>query len=173
MNRSYASAATAKLIGRGLYAATVLPRLFVPFVALALLAFPGTDASGTAVELPLEQQVGQLVVLSFRGTTAPAYVLTALRERHAAGVILFGGNVASPDQLRAITRSLRGAGGDPLVAVDQEGGQVRRVPWVGPVRSESEQVEAGTVRSDAAAAARALRGLGITLSLAPVADVPS
>jgi beta-N-acetylhexosaminidase len=141
--------------------------------ALALLVFPGADASGTGVTLPLDQQVGQLVVLSFRGTTAPAYVLTALRERHAAGVILFGGNISSPDQLRSLTRTLREAGANPLVAVDQEGGQVRRVPWVGPVRSESEQVAAGTVRSDAAGAARALRALGITVSLAPVADVPS
>ena len=32
---------------------------------------------------------------------------------------------------------------------------------------------AGTVRSDAETAAEALRGLGVTVTLAPVADVPS
>jgi beta-N-acetylhexosaminidase len=174
MNRSYASAATVKkLIGRGLYAARVLRRVGLIACAFVLLVFPSADASGTRVSLPLDQQVGQLVVLTFRGTTAPAYVLTALRKRHVAGVILFGGNISSPDQLRALTLSLREAGGSPLVAVDQEGGQVRRVPWVGPVRSEAEQVETGTVQSDAAAAAWALRALGVTVSLAPVADVPS
>ena len=151
----------------------MLRRTGVLLCALALLGSPGADASGTDVALPLDQQVGQLVVLSFRGTTAPAYVLTALRQRHVAGVILFAGNITSRDQLRSLTRTLREAGGNTLVAVDQEGGAVRRIPWVGPPRSGSEQVAAGTVRSEAAAAARALRALGITVSLAPVADVPS
>ena len=141
--------------------------------ALLLAIVPGALARDSTTSLTLEQQVGQLVVLSFRGTAAPAYVLDALRERRSAGVILFGGNIRSPGQLRALTGSLRRSGGRPLVAVDQEGGRVRRVPWVGPLRSEPEQAAAGTVRSDAAAAARELRALGITVNLAPVADVPS
>ncbi len=140
---------------------------------LLLGVLPGASARGAVSELPLDQQVGQLVVLSFRGTEAPAYVQEALRERHAAGVILFGGNVAFPAQLRTLTRTLRATGGRPLVAVDQEGGLIRRIPWVGPVASQHEQLAAGAARSDAAAAAHALRALGITVSLAPVADVPS
>jgi beta-N-acetylhexosaminidase len=100
-------------------------------------------------------------------------VVAALREKRSAGVILFGGNISSPGQLRALTGSLRQAGGRPLVAVDQEGGPVRRVPWVGPLRSGPEQAAAGAVRSDVAAAASELRALGITVNLAPVADVPS
>jgi beta-N-acetylhexosaminidase len=142
-------------------------------VALALGVLPGAAARGSDAELPLDQQVGQLVVLSFRGATVPAYVRTALRERHAAGVILFGGNIMFAAQLRELTRTLRGVGGRPLVAVDQEGGSVRRVPWVGPIGSESQQADAGTTRSDAESAATALRALGITVTLAPVADVPS
>jgi len=145
----------------------------VALVCVVLALLPGTEARGADAELPLDQQVGQLVVLSFRGNTAPAYVRAALRDRHAAGVILFGGNVVSPAQLRALTNTLRDAGGRPLVAVDQEGGPVRRLPWVGPIGSESQQVAAGTVRPDAETAATALRALGITVTLAPVADVPS
>jgi len=145
----------------------------VLLVTLTLGLLPGATAHGSDAELPLDQQVGQLVVLSFHGTTAPAYVRTALRERHAAGVILFGGNVVSPGQLRELTSTLRSSGGRPLVAVDQEGGSVRRVPWVGPIGSESQQAASGTAGSDAEAAATALRALGITVTLAPVADVPS
>jgi beta-N-acetylhexosaminidase len=111
--------------------------------------------------------------MSFTGTTAPPYVLTALRERRAAGVILFGGNVVSGTQLRALTSSLRRAGGSPLVAVDQEGGAVRVVPWAPPTASAPVQAASGTVGRDARAGGRALRGVGITVSLAPVADVPS
>jgi beta-N-acetylhexosaminidase len=151
----------------------VSPRTGALLVVLLLGVLPGAAARGAASELPLDQQVGQLVVLSFRGTEAPAYVREALWERHAAGVILFGGNIVSPGQLRALTSTLRAAGGRPLVGVDQEGGQIRRVPWVGPDGSESEQAAEGTVRSDALGAARALRALGITVTLAPVADVPS
>ena len=150
----------------------MLSRTCVLLVCLLLSVLPGATAHGADAELPLDQQVGQLVVLSFRGAKAPAYVRTALRERHAAGVILFGGNVVSAGQLRSLTRTLRAAG-RPLVAVDQEGGSVRRIPWVGPVGSESEQALAGTARRDAEDAATALRALGITVTLAPVADVPS
>lgn len=145
--------------------------LFV--VSLVLVAVPGAFARDATTTLTLEQQVGQVVVMSFRGTTAPEYVLDALREKRTAGVILFGGNIASPDQLRALTRALGRAGGRPLVAVDQEGGRVRRVPWVGPVLAQLGQAAVGTVRNDAAAAARELRALGITATFAPVADVPS
>jgi beta-N-acetylhexosaminidase len=123
--------------------------------------------------LTLGQQVGQLIVLSFSGTTPPAYVLDALRDRRAAGVILFGGNIESPDQVRALTRALRQAGGRPIVSVDQEGGPIRRIPWAPPVASEPEQQATGTAGLAARKAAVALRGLGITVSLAPVADVPS
>ena len=144
----------------------------VPLV-LALALLPSAGARGSAESLTLEQQVGQLIVFSFRGTVPPAYVLETLREKRAAGVILFAGNIASPEQLGSLTRALRRQGGRPLVAVDQEGGPVRRVPWAGPVRSEPEQVAAGSVRSDATAAARVLRDAGITVTFAPVADVPS
>ena len=142
-------------------------------LVLAFAVLPSAAARGAPAELPLDQQVGQLVVLSFRGTVAPPYVLEALRARHAAGVILFGGNIVSAVQLRSLTKTLRAAGGRPLVAVDQEGGTVRRVPWIGPVGSEPEQAAAGSVRSDALAAARSLRDLGVNVNLAPVADVPS
>lgn len=142
-------------------------------VVVLLVLQPGDVARGVVDELTLEQQVGQLIVLSFAGATPPEYVREAMRERRAAGVILFGGNITSPAQLRALTGDLRRQSGRPIVAVDQEGGPVRRVPWAGPVRGAPEQAAAGTVRSDAEAAGRALRAVGITVSLAPVADVPS
>jgi beta-N-acetylhexosaminidase len=137
-------------------------------------AAPGAAAIAPPVDrLTLRQQVGQLIVLRFAGTSPPAYVRGALRERRAAGVILFRDNVTGPGQLRALTRSLRQAGGRPLVAVDQEGGEIRIVPWAPPAASEPQQARAGSVRSDAEAAGAALRASGITVSLAPVGDVPS
>ena len=130
-------------------------------------------ASGAVDRLTLEQQVGQAIVLSFSGTTVPDYVSEALAKRRVAGVILFGGNITGPEQLRSLTRDLRRYGGRPIVAVDQEGGRVRRLPWAGPTAEQPAQLARGTMRSDAAAAARALRGAGVTVTFAPVADVPS
>jgi len=112
-------------------------------------------------------------VLSFRGTSPPEYVRDALRQQRVAGVILFGGNVTGPVQLRMLTRSLRQAGGRPIVAVDQEGGDIRILDWAPPFGSAPDQAAAGTVRGDAERAARALRAAGVTVTLAPVADVPS
>jgi beta-N-acetylhexosaminidase len=141
----------------------------------ALVAARSTGAEQRAAVSPglLEQQVGHVLLLSFAGTTPPPYVLEAVRGGRAAGVILFRGNVRSRGQLRALTARLRSAGTRPVVAVDQEGGDIRTLPWAPPVRSEPAQAAAGTARADAEAAARALRAAGITVSLAPVADVPT
>lgn len=134
---------------------------------------PGPGAVPAVDRLTLEQQVGQLLVLSFTGTTAPPYVRRALGQRRVAGVILFGKNVASPAQLRDLTRVLRRVGGRPIVAVDQEGGSIRRIGWAPPFASQPDQVRARTVGAEARAGGRALHALGITVTLAPVADVPS
>ena len=136
-------------------------------------AGPGAAAEAAVDRLSLVQQVGQTLILRFAGTSAPAYVRRALREHRVAGVILFRDNVVSRDQVRSLTAALRAAGGQPLVAVDQEGGDIRIVPWAPPFTSAPAQASAGTVAADARAAARALRDAGITVSLAPVADVPT
>jgi beta-N-acetylhexosaminidase len=140
---------------------------------LALAAPSGGSARTALDSLTLEQQVGQVLLLSFSGTNAQPYVLEALRDGRVAGVILFGGNIVGPDQLRALARELQNAGGRPIVAVDQEGGKVRRLPWAGPRAAQPKQQARGTVRADAEAAARALRAAGVTVTFAPVADVPS
>jgi beta-N-acetylhexosaminidase len=131
------------------------------------------DRSSASRELTLDQQVGQLMLLRFAGTTLPAYVRDAVRKHRVAGVILFGDNVSSPAQLRALTTSLRRAEDRPIVAVDQEGGAVRIIPWAPPAASAPVQATTGTVRASAQSSARALRSVGITVTLAPVADVPS
>jgi beta-N-acetylhexosaminidase len=141
----------------------------------ATTASPAVVARTKAKRLPLTQQVGQLVVLRFAGTTPPAYVRRALRSNRVAGTILFRDNATDPDQTRALTRSIRDAAAKnppPLVCLDQEGGGVRILPWAPPTASEPDQAAAGTVGTDAKAAATALRREGVNVTLAPVADVP-
>jgi beta-N-acetylhexosaminidase len=124
--------------------------------------------------LTLRRQVGELLILSFHGGRAPAYVRAILRDGTAGGTILFGDNVQTAAQLRALTRTLqRAAGGRALIAVDQEGGRIRIVPFSAPAAGQPQL--ATTARAAAAArdAASDLRALGINVNLAPVADVPS
>jgi beta-N-acetylhexosaminidase len=147
--------------------ATLAALVIVCAAGGAARAAPGVE------RLTLEQQVGHVVVLSFSGKTVPPYVREAVRAKRVAGVILFGGNISDPDQLRALTRDLRRQGGRPIVAVDQEGGKVRRLLWAGPNGAQPDQLARGTTRSDAEAAARLLRAAGVTVTFAPVADVPS
>jgi beta-N-acetylhexosaminidase len=111
-------------------------------------------------------------VLSFAGPTLPAYARAVLRQRRAAGVILFGDNVAAPGQLRRLTRSIqRAAHGRALICADQEGGAVRIVKFAAPSRPPSQQGTAGLAYASARAAASQLRRLGVNVVLAPVLDV--
>jgi beta-N-acetylhexosaminidase len=72
-------------------------------------------------------------------------------------VILFGGNVASPAQLRGLTGSLQdAAGGGALVSVDQEGGLVRRIPFCGSPQGQPDQGSVAQVLRLAGAAAEVL-----------------
>lgn len=122
--------------------------------------------------LSLRQQVGQVLVLAFGGTTAPDYVVRALREGRVAGVILFGGNVTGPPQVRALTASLQKASGrGALVMTDQEGGPFHILPWAAPSLGEAQQATAAAASEQAREAARDLRDAGVNVTLAPVADV--
>src|SRR5687768_7927283 len=83
--------------------------------------------------------IGQMLLIGFRGTelTDDAPILADVRERNLGGVILFnrdlptgkpGRNVRDPEQLARLVQRLRDAASLPLlVAIDQEGGKVRRL----------------------------------------------
>ena len=124
--------------------------------------------------LSLRRQVGQLLVSSFEGTQLPRYMRRRLRAGETAGVILFARNAASEAGLRRLTRAVRRAArGAALVAVDQEGGLIRSVPFAGPLQGQAEQVEPGRAERLARDSAGELRALGVNVNLAPVADVPA
>jgi beta-N-acetylhexosaminidase len=133
---------------------------------------PLDEARQAAEAMPLERQVGQLLIVAFPGTTPPRYVLRALREDRAAGVILFGGNAPSAASVRAATARLqRAAGGDAIVCLDQEGGDIRTLAFAPSAVGQARQPTPGAARAAAAATARALRGVGVNVVLGPVADV--
>lgn len=90
-------------------------------------------APAPAPEARLEQMIGQMLIIGFPGSEPdgpwPRHAAELIRSGRIGGVILFEQNIRSPQQLRALTRMLRGTGGPmpPLIAVDQEGGAVQRL----------------------------------------------
>ena len=109
------------------------------------------------------------------GVRTPAAVV---RRFQPGGVILFGDNVVSVDQVRRLTLGLQdaaeSAGYQLLVMTDQEGGRVRRLP--GQVSqtqpsAASYDGDAALARHDARAVGTAMRGMHVLVDLAPVADV--
>ena len=125
--------------------------------------------------------IGQKLVVRMDGTTPSADLLGRIRRGEVGGVILFGANITTASALRTLTTTLRAAaaaGGRPhlLIAVDQEGGSIKRIPWIPPTMSPPEMGRLGSTsvaRSQGGATGLALHDLGIDLDFAPVADVPA
>ncbi|MFC8359591.1 glycoside hydrolase family 3 protein [Streptomyces griseorubiginosus] len=133
-----------------------------------------TFASGTDT---LTRDALTVLQPGFTGTTAPDWLLRRLGEG-LASVGLFGRNIASPEQLAALTAQLRAERDDVLVAIDEEGGDVTRLE----VRSGSsfpgnnalgavDDVE--LTHAVAAELGRRLAACGVNLNWAPSADVNS
>lgn len=67
------------------------------------------------------------LMLDIAATTLSKQDIDLLQEPQVGGVILFGRNIESPAQVRALTDHMRLVRPDILIAVDQEGGRVQRL----------------------------------------------
>src|SRR5215211_5612983 len=139
-------------------------------------------APAPAVAAPsLQHLIGQKLVVSMGGHTPSALLLNRARRGRIGGVLIHGWNFSSAAQLRSIATKLQHAaaeGGQPplLIAVDQEGGQVKTVSWIPPTLSPPEMGDLGsseTALRQGRKTAAALLGLGVNTDFAPVADVPA
>jgi beta-N-acetylhexosaminidase len=127
-----------------------------------------------------EELVGQLLIAGFSGTEPDYYIKRMIELRHFGGVILFGRNVESAEQVQAMTAALQQlaqAGGTlPLwICVDEEGGIVRRLQGI--VDAETNPPELASLNDPkytenmAEAVGHQLRELGINVNFAPVVDI--
>ena len=100
-----------------------------------------------------------------------------LREADPWGLIFFGRNVESPEQLRRLSGDLRAAlGRDAPIFIDQEGGRVQRLraphwrEWLPPLdEAETRGLRGLWLRARLQAAE--LRAVGIDGNCAPSADI--
>jgi beta-N-acetylhexosaminidase len=126
---------------------------------------------------PLEDRVGQLFWIGFRGTTLEPPLRSLLERVRPGAVILFARNIETALQVRALNDAIHGVLRiPPFIALDQEGGRVNRLKSIlGAIPPNlalaSRKDAAVAVRRQAGAMAGALRGLGFSVNLAPVLDL--
>jgi len=165
-------------------------------IPLDRLGLPPVERPETTVDTTIDaiiasmtarQLIGQLLMPAYiydgRGQPVTSMVpeLQALIEEVApGGFLLFGENIRTPEQVRALVADVQAVAAIPmLIAIDQEGGVVRRlvpsevmpataIPAAGRVGRSGDTDLAYEL---ATVIARELRSLGVTLNLAPVADV--
>ena len=123
--------------------------------------------------------VGQSIMFRFLGPEFTAADREAFNTIRPAGVLFFGDNLTSREQIRALTQQIQAAAreeGIPplLIAADQEGGIVTRLPpdmITVPSAMGLGPLPADVIRTSARINARQLREVGINMNYAPTADI--
>ncbi len=130
-------------------------------------------------QMSVRDMVGQMFVVSVGGTQPDYYIEKMVRKRNIGGVILFGHNMRSEEQVKSLVGplqelSIQTEPAVPLfVAVDQEGGEIASAPWVAPQPAAAEVGSRGDpeeARDIAATMGRQLLRAGVNTDFAPVVD---
>ncbi|MGI8835564.1 MAG: glycoside hydrolase family 3 N-terminal domain-containing protein [Pyrinomonadaceae bacterium] len=132
--------------------------------------------SDSLLSLSLEQQIGQFFFIGLPGTELDAETRTLIQEVQPGGVIIFGRNVASPQQLRDLLDGVRELlPVAPLIGVDQEGGLVDRLRKIftpmPAARTIREHGDLSGARSLGRITGEVLRLLGFNINFGPVMSI--
>lgn len=121
-------------------------------------------------------QPNELLLVGVPGPELDAATAERLRRLQPGGFILFGRNIVSAPQLRALTDDLRNLSAtEPIITIDQEGGRVSRLRLIGHEPPNAQQLrERGATRlisEHGRLTGRLLRLFGFNLDLCPVLDI--
>jgi beta-N-acetylhexosaminidase len=121
--------------------------------------------------MTLEQKIASLLMVHVGGTNAGP-IRSTIDGAGVGGVIFMGDNVASPEQVAATAAALSADPGLPvLIAIDQEGGTVRRLPDTGPGASTLRTQEPSATRTAFHDRAALVAAAGVAINFGIVADV--
>jgi beta-N-acetylhexosaminidase len=130
---------------------------------------------------PMRRLVGEKLMVRMSGTSPSPGLLSRVRRGHVGGVVLFADNIGTKADLRSLTAQLQaasraGGGSGVLIAIDQEGGIVKRLGSAPPTRSAPQMGVIGSTaiaQQEGGATGAYLHGLGVNVDFAPVADTAS
>ncbi len=128
--------------------------------------------------MTLQEELGQLIVVAFNGTTLTPDLKTMIANQHAGGLMLYARNITGYAQAKALDAAAQAQAQIPLfIATDQEGGLVNRLlSIIGP---EPSALQLGSTnnpenaRQSGIRDGKTLKEIGINVDLAPVVDVHS
>jgi beta-N-acetylhexosaminidase len=143
-------------------------------VALALVAWALLTGSVQAATPTVKQMAGQLIIARMHGKTPSKTFLRRVGKGQIGGVVLYNSNFDNDNPAPLIHTLQRAArlGHQPplLIAVDQEGGEVKRLTGA-PSLAPPQMANPIIAEAQGLATARNLHRLGINVDLAPVLDV--
>jgi beta-N-acetylhexosaminidase len=123
--------------------------------------------------------IGQLFMLGFEGKSVSSDLASFIREYKPGGVILFARNLESVEQIVQLTNHLQACSPHSplLIAIDQEGGRVSRLPDTFTICPPCEVLgrcnSSELAYAAAATVAKELKAVGINMNMSPVLDVNS
>lgn len=163
---------------------TVSPELSVyRLIASSIVAVCLSLANaGSVLSQSLETMAGQMILMGFQGASTSDANFRAVRDQVAAGriggVMFLRTNISSLSDVRAMNGALRAARPwlAPLIALDQEGGQIRRLTAEVGFEEIASAEAIGRTDPDTAFAiygdlARRLAALGFNVNFGPVVDL--
>lgn len=153
--------------------------LLFPNLVLALPKNIDTLIDKKVSKMTLDEKVGQLFIVGFPQTKVDANLEKFITKHKPGSYLLFKRNIKTADQIRALNDQLyklsfKVSKLPPLIAIDQEGGAVSRLPIVpaqpnalavGQTQSPLMAEEMGRITG------KFLREVGFNMNLAPVLDV--
>src|SRR5438067_2243933 len=126
--------------------------------------------------LPFEQQIGQFFFIGLPGAELDTETRELIDEVKPGGIILFGRNVESPEQVRALLDGARAiVPVRPMCGIDQEGGLVDRLREIFPpmpsARAIRQHGDLAASRTLGRVAGETLKLLGFDINFAPVMSI--
>jgi len=133
-------------------------------------------SSDQLFSLPFEEQVGQFFFIGLPGTEVDAEARELIEEIKPGGIILFGRNVETAEQVRKLLDDCRALVPTPLLCgIDQEGGLVDRLREIFPAmpsaRALRQHGDLAGVRTLGRVTGELLRMVGLNINFAPVMSI--
>ncbi len=128
--------------------------------------------------MTLAEKAGQVVVCGLDGYSVDSTFTSLMEDYKVGGVILFSKNIESSSQLAELTNSIKNLGNPdipPIIAIDEEGGQVSRMPYdIESMPSAYSIAQTGSTElcyNSGVIIGNQLNALGLSTGFSPVLDI--